>query len=582
MKIDHVKINRFRSIREASLTLNTITAVVGPNNSGKSAVLRAFNAFFHPNEEAVSFKDKSHAYSKLSKARIEISFSDLPKRKAIKKHSQNGVLIVRATWMPNSRSGHPIYEVFKNGKYLSADNNILRVIKEYVDYTLIPPHRDPSRFREEEQALLWKVVDRFLDKATYKRDTISSRFREAATYLESHQFDQISKALSDVYASPDPIKFRITLGDNISYRTFVRSVEVKVSERNATFSLDNCGTGVQSLAIVALHRLLGRFEERNILIGIEEPETNLHPQAQQRFIIDLQDSIDSDSQESQCILTTHSTVVVDALSHEDIVLVRKMGEASRDCGFRSSVTQLARGFWARHKLDELRYQKYHQYRNSDFFFARLVLVVEGTTEADVFRRMFRREEIGIDLDREGIAILTLDGEKNLAYARHLLAELQLPHIIVLDKDHFVPYLNDHRKHSTDSKGFPRYRDEFKDDALVDELVSDAQDRQTILKHISTHHTKVLNVLEKYNVVCMRWALEVDLVYSERGRNEMYKFLGIRGAEQSEHELLVKRQKRIKKPDLLVHVIDNLLLTSLPRSFSRVRKLVDRQMNGAHD
>jgi len=573
MKLDRISITKFRSIKKASIACGHTTAIVGANNSGKSAILRSLNAFFHPHEEAEHFTSGSHGYSRHSKARVEIAFSELPGAAAITKHAHGGVLKIRASW--KARKGVPEYEVCKQSTYKPADEEMLAAVRKYIDFVLIPPHRDPSRFREEERALLWQVTDQYLAKATRNRDTISSKFRGAAEYLESHQLESVSRDLSAIYASPDDIKFRITLGDALSYRDFVRGLEIRVSEGDSEFSLENCGTGVQSQAIIALHRMLARLEKRNIVIGIEEPETNLHPQAQQRFIRDLAESIESDSQETQCVLTTHSTVVVDALSHEDIALVRKVDDTER--GFRSEVTKLEAGFWTHHGLDELRYQKYHQYRNSDFFYSKLVLVVESTTDADVLRRLFMRDKI--DLEREGVAILTLDGGRNLAYAHHLLLEIGLPSVVVLDKDHFVPYANDKRSLSLGANGRPQYRREYKANSMIEDLVPNAAVRQRLLPALLANHTEALDLLEPYGVVCMRWALEVDLAASKKARDAMYTSLKVPATKQTERTLLAEYTKGIKRLDVLIDVIDQLPLRSLPFSFSRVRKVVKSKLCG---
>ena len=66
----------------------------------------------------------------------------------------------------------------------------------------------------------------------------------------------------------------------------------------------------------------GKPNHVSIILGIEEPETNLHPQAQRMLIHSLQNS--RQACETQAIFATHSTVVIDALNHDDIVLVRKV------------------------------------------------------------------------------------------------------------------------------------------------------------------------------------------------------------------------------------------------------------------
>lgn len=51
MKIESVIITNFRSIKNAVIRMHDITAIVGENNAGKTAVLRALNSVMNFKEE---------------------------------------------------------------------------------------------------------------------------------------------------------------------------------------------------------------------------------------------------------------------------------------------------------------------------------------------------------------------------------------------------------------------------------------------------------------------------------------------------------------------------------------------------
>ena len=51
MKIEQIEITKFRSIKHARIVMHDITAIVGENNAGKTAILRALNAVMNYEQE---------------------------------------------------------------------------------------------------------------------------------------------------------------------------------------------------------------------------------------------------------------------------------------------------------------------------------------------------------------------------------------------------------------------------------------------------------------------------------------------------------------------------------------------------
>lgn len=78
MKITRVEIEKFRSIRKACFRMGEITAVVGENNAGKTAVLRALNCVLNYKYEEESFFKKRHQYGPRANTYITITFEDVP------------------------------------------------------------------------------------------------------------------------------------------------------------------------------------------------------------------------------------------------------------------------------------------------------------------------------------------------------------------------------------------------------------------------------------------------------------------------------------------------------------------------
>lgn len=55
LKLVKTNITNFRSIKNCTVINDKISALVGENNSGKSAVLRALNSFFNYEQEENNF-----------------------------------------------------------------------------------------------------------------------------------------------------------------------------------------------------------------------------------------------------------------------------------------------------------------------------------------------------------------------------------------------------------------------------------------------------------------------------------------------------------------------------------------------
>ena len=198
---------------------------------------------------------------------------------------------------------------------------------------------------------------------------------------------------------------------------------ISILEKGNSFPVAEYGSGIKSLTVIALHRMLSKNNTDSIILGIEEPETNLHPQAQKRLIASILNN--RQDFETQAIFATHSTVIIDALDHEDIVLVRRVNDEQR--GFKSVTSQLPKNFWQCHDITDYKHYNFFKYKNSDFFFAKYVILSESITDSQVVDNL-----ISSDLKDNyyNISILSLDGVSNLKYPYFLLKDHDIPFSIV--------------------------------------------------------------------------------------------------------------------------------------------------------
>lgn len=179
MKILNIDIRKFRSIDQCSIQLDNINAVVGQNNSGKSAVIRALNSFFNPECEEVSYIQGKHIYTSKSIPKITVTFGDLGN--AFEQYREGDTLEVQQVYQSSTRKIS--YKYKSAGRFISAPDELLREIKHNIAFIYIPPNRTPDQLKWEENALIKTLVEEYLKIETQKRDTLTPGFRSAVKYL---------------------------------------------------------------------------------------------------------------------------------------------------------------------------------------------------------------------------------------------------------------------------------------------------------------------------------------------------------------------------------------------------------------
>lgn len=208
-----------------------------------------------------------------------------------------------------------------------------------------------------------------------------------------------------------------------------------------------------------------------------------------------------------------------------------------------------------------------------FFYANHVIFVESKNDAEVVKLL--ASIAGIDLDLYGISLINIDGVRNLAYPFQIVRKLEIPYLAILDKDYFIPYLNDELKHSRDGQGLPKYRYEYKTGIILRELIPAKDDRDMILTHMKSNHSKALDVFEKNNIVCMKYNLEMDLLCSNKAVEKMSELLELTEEQSNRKFILEHRSKATKKLDKMLDTLRELSNQNLPNSYKRIKKLVTK-------
>lgn len=283
MVFNKLRVRGYRSIEDSGeLPLGPITVVVGRNNTGKSALLRAIyllqeNSPFRV--EDVRFEHDATVVSLWIEGNV-----DMP--------NAAGIAIEVSDYIETTRRGN-------RSEITSPNNNSgLHLWLSREPYNLIYPVLSTRRVHRatEEQIRAEQV-------RTVQPDdgNIVARLSDLlnSSLPEAKKFAEYCRSILNVELNLIP-------GQN------GQSIGVRV-DRLRSIGLDSMGTGIST----ALNLLISMAWARGKVFLIEEPETDLHPHALKLLL----DAIIASSKENQFIISTHSNIVVTRLGGDSNTVV---------------------------------------------------------------------------------------------------------------------------------------------------------------------------------------------------------------------------------------------------------------------
>ena len=566
MKICDVMIEKFRSIKKASFHMNEITAVVGENNSGKTSVLRAINAVLNYSFEEDFFQNRRHQYAAKNNTHITITLSEISENDYFTEYIQDGKLTIKFSfiYIENKRR----LSVIKGMDLIPIDDSFLEELSKSIMYVYIPAGRSNKDVLWNSGSIFRELVLNYAAQYTEKKDRISGQVRVAAQKIHDSVLKRLENQLGKLYMQNKLENFNMSFPQDLDYTFLIDKMTLSVNEYGTEYPLQECGSGIKSLVVIAMHRANALLRNGTTVLGIEEPEANLHPQAQKRFILSLKNTISSS--DTQAIFTTHSTVLVDSLSHDDILLIRRIQDEKR--GFLSSVSKIPVDFWAKYHIEEFKHYQFFNYKNSDFFFSKYVVLGESKNDCQVFQKLIE-PEIGDKI--ADISFLDAGGVDFIKYPYFLLKELQIPFIIIVDRDFFFPYLvNNNLDESRSSiTGLPRYADTLKDDDVINDIFNTETQKRRLVNAHKAGYRKFFEFIKEHKLLSMNYCLEMDLTCSSRARQAFYALLTVLPQNQTQKHLLLESPKGLKKIDRILNVLDIIPKTSYPESYTKIKNSI---------
>jgi AAA ATPase domain/AAA domain, putative AbiEii toxin, Type IV TA system len=392
--LDSITIENLRGFDKAVLNLGrSNTVLVGPNNSGKTSLLKILHWVFSAADRPLLTGQRQlqgwerdlllpARDTRNSARRITLAVRINDGRRARRFQATTGVAQLRLQFRADrvfSALGRP--RRGESPESTARALELLEALQKYVSLVYIPSAREAGSTAFVE-GILRTVREKLQEKLLHRdRGGAPAEYRRAKRALEDIAAvagAQAEELWINLKAALPPGMIDIARFDfSTEPETLVNWLAEQATLRISTGPHDTrmvspveVGSGLQSLLVMALFRATGVISGSDTVLLLEEPEAFLHPSAQRSLARSI-----FDSRDFRTVVSTHSTVVVDESVAADVVLVREHNVfAPKDVDVRRRAinSALMTG------------------QGSEAIFARSVLLVEGPGDRAFFESLRRR------------------------------------------------------------------------------------------------------------------------------------------------------------------------------------------------
>lgn len=409
-------IKNFRSIENLELDLTNFNALIGPNSSGKSNILKALNLIVGETYPSIrSFTDHDfYLHDKSKEILIEVQFSN-------PLSSDPNVYGFRLTYNSDSVNYIAINKNGDKARYFNGNEmKISNKMRNEISMMFLPLDRQAHQQITSSQ---WKIYGKLLNYISSQIDNntkndfktvIKKEFNKKIFPYVKNTEEMLKNFVKE--QTGQEIVLKLYILDPVYILKDLRPL-LKYSP-NFEVDVNLEGAGIQSAVAIAIARVYAEVVRKPLILAIEEPELYLHPHGCRHFYKLLKDLA---KKGVQIIYTTHERSFVQIENFDSICIVRKEGistNAFRHADVRdSNSTKLSSKF--NEELNEV-------------FFADSVILVEGPS--DKIACTLSLEKLEIDLNKENISIVECGGIDNIVSIAKILNGFKIKTYALVDGD----------------------------------------------------------------------------------------------------------------------------------------------------
>lgn len=431
MRVDKIKIKGFRNFDDEEIFFQAKTLIIGANDVGKSNLLYALRLLFDKtiNEHDLELAASDYnAYSGTDEIEITVTICNITEDcllSAFVGFVKDGTTMIRYS---NTKNGS--YKIFmgfseETLSELSSRQYIKRLNMQYVD-----TNRDLFSFLKRERNQMLNLakekrtpeIEREDELKTVAIQSNLNTINEQVSSLHyvSAALEQVNNELSELSIHNEDQNVRLVAGDSDAEK-LLDSLTLAYSTDENPLAIGGDGRNNQIfLATWVAKQNIQKSIDHITFYAIEEPEAHLHPHQQRKLSEYIQNRFDS-----QVFITSHSPHIASRFDPEGMVrLYAKNKFTYAACGGCSEMLKTVFSEFS-YRLNAL---------SSETFFSDGVFLVEGTSEVLLYTAL--AQELGIDLDRYNISILSVEGIGFKPYVA-ICKALNIPWVLRTDNDIFA-------------------------------------------------------------------------------------------------------------------------------------------------